>query len=63
MPVVMNRYIRFKSAGDSMFVGKSVLGQDCMGEKFAGSCPYFDFSDYVPAEKEMSPDCRRLDKK
>lgn len=51
MPGVMNRYIRFESAGD-MFVGKSVCGRDRMGEEFAESCPYFDFSEYGPAEKE-----------
>jgi hypothetical protein len=51
MTGVMNRYIRFESAGD-MYVGKSVCGRDRMGEEFAESCPYFDFSDYEPGEKE-----------
>ena len=51
MPGVMNRYIRFESAGD-MYVGKSVCGRDRMGEEFAESCPYFDFTHCELGEKE-----------
>jgi hypothetical protein len=51
MPGVMNRYIRFEAVGDQ-YVGRSVSGCDRLTEDFAESCPYFDFSQYKPAEKE-----------
>jgi hypothetical protein len=51
MSGVMNRYIRFEAAGDQ-YVGRSVSGRDRLSEDFAESCPYFEFSQYEPAEKE-----------
>lgn len=51
MPGVMNRYIRFESAGDQ-YVGKSVSGRARLTEAFAESNPYFDFSEYEPDERE-----------
>ncbi len=51
MPGVMNRYMRYESAGDE-YVGRSVCGRVRLGKRFAESCPYFDFSNCGESEKE-----------
>ena len=38
MPGVMNRYMRYESAGDE-YVGRSVCGQVWLGKRFAESSP------------------------
>ena len=52
VPGVMNRYMRYESAGDE-FVGRSVCGRARLGKRFAESCPYFDFSDCDEAVKAL----------
>jgi hypothetical protein len=50
MPGVMNRYIRYESAGDQ-YVGRCVSGQNRLSNDFALSNPYFDFSDLEDGER------------
>ena len=50
MPGVMNRYIKYESAGDQ-FVAKCVSGRSRMTKEFAASPPYFDFSEMDPTTK------------
>ena len=52
MPGVMNRYIKFESAGDQ-FVGKCVSGRSRLTKDFAASSPYFDFSECSKIEKSQ----------
>jgi len=58
MPGVMNRYIKWESAGDQ-YVGRCVSGRKRLDKSFAESIPYFDFSDYGMLEKEVK--MRELD--
>jgi hypothetical protein len=58
MPGVMNRYIKYESAGDQ-YVGRSVSGRNRMSTRFAESIPYFDLSEFNLVEREVRH--RRLD--
>ncbi|KAL3793017.1 hypothetical protein ACHAWO_008273 [Cyclotella atomus] len=58
MPGVMNRYIKWESAGDQ-YVGRCVSGRKRLDKTFAESIPYFDFSSYSMLEKEVK--MRELD--
>jgi hypothetical protein len=51
MPGVMNRYIKYESAGDQ-YVGRCVSGRNRLNKRFAESLPYFDFSDLSAVDKE-----------
>eukprot|EP00956_Cyclotella_meneghiniana_P044667 scaffold329607_cov76-Cyclotella_meneghiniana.AAC.1 len=59
MPGVMNRYIKYESAGDQ-YVGRCVSGRDRLSKRFAESLPYFDLSDYSGLEREQK--LRQLDR-
>ena len=52
MPGVMNRYIKYKGAGDQ-YVGRCVSGRNRLGKGFAESLPYFDFSHLDSAQKGL----------
>jgi hypothetical protein len=52
MPGVMNRYIKYESAGDQ-YVGRCVSGRNRLGKRFAESIPYFDFSEQPAIVKEQ----------
>ncbi|KAL3772474.1 hypothetical protein ACHAWU_000036 [Discostella pseudostelligera] len=51
MPGVMNRYIKYKNAGDQ-FVGKCVSGRTRMSKEFGASPAYFDFSSCERQDQE-----------
>jgi hypothetical protein len=53
MPGVLNRYIKFESAGDQ-FVGQCVSGRPRLDKEFATSPPYIDFSDCSRADKKQN---------
>ena len=52
MPGVMNRYIKYKGAGDQ-YVGRCVSGRNRLGKGFAESLPYFDFSHRDSVQKGL----------
>jgi hypothetical protein len=52
----MNWYIRYEYAGDE-YVGRSLCGKDRLGERFAESPPYWDFSGVDEDEKDR---CTRV---
>ena len=52
LPGVLNRYLKYESAGD-LYVGRCVCGRARFGKRFVESLPYFDFSDFGAAEKAV----------
>jgi hypothetical protein len=53
MPGVMNHYIRYEVAGD-MYVGRCASGRNRLGNEFAVSNPYFDFTSLPESERNVA---------
>ena len=54
MPGVMNRYIRNEAVGD-MYVGRCASGWNRLGNEFAASNPYVDFTSLPESERNVAP--------